>query len=139
MSARRRRENFWGPDPAGGEGRGELPGRPKFRRKSENIFENTIAINFNHRWIGSFTFIYILSFTIYLLLSSKITITIKPISLFAVLFFSSLQFFLGILTLLSNVKISFASLHQSNSVLLLASLLFAYYQFKNNANKPNSL
>tara|TARA_B100000378_G_scaffold10761_1_gene9037 strand:+ start:1407 stop:2471 length:1065 start_codon:yes stop_codon:yes gene_type:complete len=104
-----------------------------------NIFENTIAINFNHRWIGSFTFIYILSFTIYLLLSSKITITIKPISLFAVLFFSSLQFFLGILTLLSNVKISFASLHQSNSVLLLASLLFAYYQFKNNANKPNSL
>ena len=104
-----------------------------------NIFENTIAINFNHRWIGSFTFIYILSFTIYLLLSSKITITIKSISLFAVLFFSSLQFFLGILTLLSNVKISFASLHQSNSVLLLASLLFAYYQFKNNANKLNSL
>ncbi|PPR57357.1 MAG: Heme A synthase [Alphaproteobacteria bacterium MarineAlpha5_Bin3] len=104
-----------------------------------NIFENTIAINFNHRWIGSFTFIYILSFTIYLLLSSKIIITIKSISLFAVLFFSSLQFFLGILTLLSNVKISFASLHQSNSVLLLASLLFAYYQFKNNANKPNSL
>ena len=102
-----------------------------------NIFENTIAINFNHRWIGSFTFIYILSLTIYLLLSSKITI--KSISLFAVLFFSSLQFFLGILTLLSNVKISFASLHQSNSVLLLASLLFAYYQFKNNANKLNSL
>jgi len=102
-----------------------------------NIFENTIAINFNHRWIGSFTFIYILSFTIYLLLFSKITI--KSISLFAVLFFSSLQFFLGILTLLSNVKISLASLHQSNSVLLLASLLFAYYQFKNNANKLNSL
>ena len=36
-----------------------------------NIFENTVAINFNHRWMGSFTFIYILSFTIYLLLSSK--------------------------------------------------------------------
>jgi len=104
-----------------------------------NIFENTIAINFNHRWIGSFTFIYILSFTIYLLLSSKIAITIKSISLLAVLFFSSLQFFLGILTLLSNVKISFASLHQSNSVLLLASLLFAYYQFKNNVNSSNSL
>ena len=89
-----------------------------------NIFENTIAI---------------ISFTIYLLLSCKITMTIKTISLFSVLFFSSLQFFLGILTLLSNVKISFASLHQSNSVLLLASLLFAYYQFKNDANKPNSL
>jgi len=104
-----------------------------------NIFENTITINFNHRWIGSFTFIYILSFTIYFLLSSKITFAIKSISLFVVLFFSSLQFFLGILTLLSNVKIIFASMHQSNSVLLLASLLFAYYQFKNNANKPKPL
>ena len=102
-----------------------------------NIFENTIAINFNHRWIGSFTFTYILSFSIYLLLTSKIAN--KPISLYAVLFFSSLQFLLGILTLLSNVKISFASLHQSNSVLLLASLLFAYYQLKYNANNPDLL
>ena len=36
MSARRRRENFRDPDPEAG-GRGELPGRPKFRRKKSSI------------------------------------------------------------------------------------------------------
>ena len=68
-----------------------------------NLFENTVAVNFNHRWIASFTFIYILSFIIYLLLSSfKKTLTLP---LMMVLLLTCLQFFLGIITLLSNIKI----------------------------------
>ena len=30
-----------------------------------NFFENTVAINFNHRWLATFTFIIILSSAIY--------------------------------------------------------------------------
>jgi len=51
-------------------------------------------------------------------------------SLILVIIIISLQFFLGILTLINNVPILFASLHQTNSVLLLASMLFAYHRHK---------
>ena len=91
-----------------------------------NFFENIVAINFNHRWIASFTFIYIVSLTIYLLNHFKN----NRISFIIVLFFSFLQYFLGIVTLLSNVKLELASIHQVNSVLLLASLLYSYYKLK---------
>ena len=93
-----------------------------------NLFENTVAINFNHRWLASLTFIFTLSFIIYLLF-----FTIKKhhtLSLYIVIFFISIQFFLGILTLLNNVPISLASMHQTNSVLLLASVFFAYHKYK---------
>ena len=36
-----------------------------------NFFENTVAINFNHRWLASFTFLFILSFCLYLLITKK--------------------------------------------------------------------
>ena len=98
-----------------------------------NLFENTVAVNFNHRWIASFTFIYMLSFIIYLLLFSKFKKKLI-FPLMMVLLLTCLQFFLGIITLLSNVKISLASMHQVNSVLLLAFLLYSYYKFKNKIN-----
>ena len=93
-----------------------------------NSFENTAAINFNHRWLASFTSLLVFSIHLYLLISTKYKG--DNLSLILVLITISLQFFLGILTLINNVPIFFASLHQTNSVLLLASMLFAYHQHK---------
>ena len=95
-----------------------------------NFFENTVTINFNHRWLASLTFIYIFAFFSYSVLSIKKYVNV--IFNYLVIFFLIIQFALGILTLLSNVHISYASLHQTNSVLLLASLLLYYHQYKIN-------
>ena len=93
-----------------------------------NFFENTIAINFNHRWLASLTFIYIFSTIFYLLFFSKYKK--NKLSLILVLLFVSLQFFLGILTLIYNVPISLASLHQTNSTLLLTFMLYAFHRHR---------
>tara|TARA_Y100000590_G_C15661922_1_gene993007 strand:- start:698 stop:1738 length:1041 start_codon:yes stop_codon:yes gene_type:complete len=93
-----------------------------------NIFENTVAINFNHRWLASFTFIFIFSICFYLLISNKTQV--KRIYIIIIMFFIILQFLLGVLTLLYNVPISLASMHQTNSTLLLSSILFAYHRYK---------
>ena len=92
----------------------------------KNTFENTIAINFNHRWLAIFTFLFISSIVIYLLIFKKKKY--NYFSLFLVLITLSLQISLGILTLVYEVPLSYASLHQTNAVLLLASMLFAYYK-----------
>ena len=95
-----------------------------------NFFENIVAINFNHRWLALITFIYTLFYFSYSALSNK-----KKVHVFfdcLVIFLLIIQFSLGILTLLSNVNINYASLHQTNSVLLLSSLLFNYHQYKIN-------
>ncbi len=94
----------------------------------KNFFENTVAINFNHRWLATFTFLLIISLIIYLYTIPKYKSFIFEISL--ILFFSCLQFLLGILTLLTNVQIILASLHQINSMLLLATLMLFYYRIK---------
>ena len=93
-----------------------------------NLFENTIAINFNHRWLATLTFILLIFFAIYLKIKKNILDKDLPIKL--IIFFASLQFLLGIVTLLTNVQISFASMHQMNSILLLISLLYTYYSIK---------
>ena len=93
-----------------------------------NPFENTVAINFNHRWLASFTSLFIFSITSYLLISSKFKSNKFPLLL--VLIFICLQFFLGILTLIYYVPLTLASMHQVNSTLLLSSMLFAYHRQK---------
>ena len=95
-----------------------------------NLFENTIAINFNHRWLGTISFIYI--FSLFLILTFKQSTDKHKIYFFIVLLILSIQFFLGIITLLSNVKISFASMHQTNSIILFAFLLLCYHKIKIN-------
>ena len=93
-----------------------------------NIFENTIAINFNHRWLATITFLAIILMAFYIKFSKKFKRnTMGP---YLIIFFGFLQFFLGIFTLLTNVNIVFASMHQINSVLLFASLLLTYYSIK---------
>lgn len=94
----------------------------------KNLFENTIAINFNHRWLATFTFILILTVIIYMFISNRFKFFKKKIML--IFFFATFQFLLGILTLLTNVKIYYASLHQINSMLLLATILILYHAIK---------
>ena len=93
-----------------------------------NIFENTVTINFNHRWIATITFIYTFSFFTYLIFNKIINLSNKII--LSVLLILSLQFLLGIMALLSNVSIYYGSLHQTNSIALLSILLFAYFKSK---------
>ena len=93
-----------------------------------NIFENTVAINFNHRWFSIFVFFYIIFVCFkYIKFNSK---KVPKILVILVLFFLTLQVALGIITLLSNVYLPLASMHQTNSILLLSTLLISYHQFK---------
>ena len=93
-----------------------------------NIFENTVAINFNHRWFSIFVFFYIIFVCFkYIKFDSK---KVPKILVILVLFFLTLQVALGIITLLSNVYLPLASMHQTNSILLLSTLLISYHQFK---------
>ena len=91
-----------------------------------NLFENTVTINFNHRWIATLTFIY--TFSLFTYLFNKNFIELHKIIILLVLFTLSLQFLLGVMALVSNVAIQYASLHQTNSVLLLSILLLAYFK-----------
>ena len=91
-----------------------------------NIFENTVMINFNHRWIATITFIYTFSFFSYLLYNKFIKLSNRII--LSVLLILTLQFLLGIMALLSNVAIHYGSLHQTNSIALLSILLIAYFK-----------
>ena len=93
-----------------------------------NIFENTVTINFNHRWIATFTFIYIFSHFTFLIFN-KFSYLSNTIIL-SVLLALTFQFILGIMALLSNVSIEYGSLHQTNSIVLLSLLLFAYFKSK---------
>ena len=93
-----------------------------------NIFENTVAINFNHRWISIFAFFYIVFVCFkFIKFDNK---NIPSILVYLILFFLTLQVLLGIVTLLSNVYLPLASMHQTNSILLLSTLLISYHQYK---------
>ena len=93
-----------------------------------NIFENTVAINFNHRWLSIFVFFYIVFVCFrFIKFDNK---NVSSILVYLVLFFLTLQVVLGIITLLSNVYLPVASLHQTNSILLLSTLLISYHQIK---------
>ena len=70
-----------------------------------NLFENTVTINFNHRWIATFTFIYTFSLFLYLFISKFIELQKTIITL--VLLILSLQFFLGVMALISNVLLAY--------------------------------
>ena len=93
-----------------------------------NMFENTVTINFNHRWIATITFIYTFSFFSYLIFKKVINLSNQII--ISVLLILTLQFLLGIMALLSNVSIYYGSLHQTNSIALLSILLIAYFKSK---------
>ena len=94
-----------------------------------NFFENTIAIQFNHRWIAVFSFFWIVATMIYLLFK-KINLPQK-ILCSVIIFLIAFQIIFGILTLVYNVPIYLASIHQANAILVYCSLLTSLYIFSN--------
>jgi heme a synthase len=87
---------------------------------------NASIIQFYHRLVAYILilFLIILNYFFY-----KNKIELKPIIFFnfAILF----QVILGIITLMTGVKIYYASLHQLGSVFVLSSFLFIYYKNTN--------
>ena len=93
----------------------------------KNIFENIIAIQFNHRWLAIFTFFWTLFVVIYTLFK-KVPV-LHQFACYTIAIIMTLQIVLGILTLINNVPISLASLHQANAILLYCSLLITSFLF----------
>mgnify|MGYP000912616262 CR=1 FL=1 len=91
-----------------------------------NSLNNPSVVQFYHRFIAYILifFLIILNYHFY-----KNKIQFKPILIlnFAVIF----QIILGIITLITGVKIYYASLHQLGSVFVLTSFLFIYYKNTN--------
>jgi cytochrome c oxidase assembly protein subunit 15 len=87
---------------------------------------NASVIQFYHRLVA---YILILLLIILNYFFYKNKIELKPIIFFnfAILF----QVILGIVTLITGVKIYYASLHQLGSVFVLSSFLFIYYKNTN--------
>ena len=88
------------------------------------VFDNPSIVQFIHRNLAYLIigiYIYILIFT----LKDRNEIFRKPIIIVGVSLF--LQVVLGIFTILSGVKIFYASLHQINSILIILSTLYFLY------------
>ena len=95
---------------------------------SINIFDNPSIVQFIHRNLAYLIvgiYIYILFFTF----KDRNETFRKPIIIIGVSLF--LQVVLGIFTILSGVKIFYASLHQINSILIILSTLYFLYISKN--------
>ena len=92
-----------------------------------NFFENTIAIQFNHRWVAMFTFFWVILVITYI--SYTNLNKIQKICCFVVASTITFQIIIGILTLINNVPIIFASIHQANATLLYSSLITTLYFF----------
>ena len=92
------------------------------------VFDNPSVVQFIHRnlaYIIVGIYIYILLFSIV----GKNEVLRKPVIIIGVSLF--LQIVLGIFTLLSGVKIIYASLHQINSIIIILSTLYFLYITKN--------
>ena len=89
-------------------------------------FNNASVIQFYHRLVAYILLLFLIILNYYFY---KKKIEVKPIIFFnfAILF----QIILGIVTLITGVKIYFASLHQLGSVFVLISFLFIYYKNTN--------
>ena len=96
------------------------------------LFENPSLVQFIHRNLAYLIvgiYIYILFFVI----KDRNEIFRKPVFIIGISLF--LQIVLGILTLLSGVKIIYSSLHQINSILIILSTL--YFLYLSNYRKIN--
>ncbi|MDA9629676.1 COX15/CtaA family protein [Candidatus Pelagibacter sp.] len=89
-----------------------------------NVFDNPSIVQFIHRnlaYLIILVYIYLLIFTF----NYPNKIFRKPILIIGISLF--LQIILGVLTILSGVKIVYASLHQINSILIILSTLYFLY------------
>ena len=97
-----------------------------------NFFDNPSIVQFIHRNLAYLiVIIYIYLFILVFRETNKIFR--KPIIIIGISIF--LQVILGVVTLLSGVKIIYASLHQINSILIILSCLYFLYISKYQAKK----
>jgi heme a synthase len=89
-------------------------------------FDNPSVIQFYHRLTAYILIIFLIFLNYIFLKQKKKSKSIIFINL-AILF----QIILGVLTLITGVKIYYASLHQLGSILVLTSFLFIYYKNTN--------
>ena len=87
-------------------------------------FNNHSLVQFYHRNFAYLILIYIFALSIYIF-KKRLVYLFKPLKF--LIFFLTIQIFLGIFTLLSNLDIFIASAHQISSVLLVFSAINLYY------------
>ena len=91
-----------------------------------NLFNSASVVQFYHRFIAYLLIFFLLILNFFFYKSKIKSVSIIFFNL-AVLF----QIILGIMTLLTGVKIYYASLHQLGSVFVLTSFLYIYYKNTN--------
>jgi cytochrome c oxidase assembly protein subunit 15 len=89
-----------------------------------NFFDNPSIVQFVHRNLA-YLLVIIYIYLLILVFRDTNKIFRKPIIIIGLSIF--LQVFLGVVTLLSGVKIIYASLHQINSILIILSSLYFLY------------
>ena len=93
----------------------------------KNFFENTITIQFQHRYLALITILLIIGFCIYMWQTPSRSIRTAITFLLAL---AVVQVCLGILTLLLGVPVLTAVLHQGTAILLLSAALYTASQIK---------
>ena len=89
-----------------------------------NFFDNPSIVQFIHRNLA-YLIVIIYIYLLILVFRETNKIFKKPIIIIGISIF--LQVILGVVTLLSGVKIIYASLHQINSILIILSSLYFLY------------
>lgn len=93
----------------------------------KNFFENTVTIQFQHRYLAMATIVLILAFYFYMSQTAHRGLK-SALNLFAIL--ALVQIALGIFTLLWRVPVMSAVMHQGTAILLLSSAIYTAYQIK---------
>ena len=89
-----------------------------------NVFDNPSIVQFVHRNLA-YLIVIIYIYLLILVFRDTNKIFRKPILIIGISLF--LQVILGVVTLLSGVKIIYASLHQINSIFIILSSLYFLY------------
>ena len=89
-----------------------------------SFFNNPSIVQFIHRNLA-YLIVIIYAYLLFLVIRENNKIFIKPILLIGVSLL--LQVILGVMTLLSGVKITYASLHQINSIFIILTTLYFLY------------
>ena len=89
-----------------------------------NVFDNPSVVQFIHRNLA-YLILIVYFYIFYLVFTLGNKHLLKPVIILG--FTLSLQVILGVITILSGVKIFYASLHQINSILIILSTLYFLY------------
>ena len=102
-----------------------FPNDSKFTEFFEiNFFDDPSIMQFVHRNLAYIIFFYYF-YLLFLIIKNRNKFFYKPILIIG--FILLVQIFLGVLTILSGVKIIYASLHQINSVFIILSTIYLLY------------